>query len=121
MELRVANANGSCENGACCCAGGLGGVYLGRRCASHLVPIILATSSSLAGAAMLGRGRSASFSHSVPKLSRSSGLAEMSPPQWQLQGAEATERRKTERTGAGGQGKEWDRGLRGSVDSLQAS
>lgn len=30
------------------------------------------------------------------------GLAEMSPPQWQLQGAEATERRKIERTGAGG-------------------
>lgn len=51
MELRVANANGSCENGACGCEGDLGGC-----CASHLVPTILAISSSPAGAAKLGTG-----------------------------------------------------------------
>lgn len=74
---------------------------VGGRCASHLVPTILATSSSPAGARRLGRGRSASYIPTwfpnCPKFR----VCRRCHLQWQLQGAEAIERRKTERTGAG--------------------
>lgn len=35
MELRVANANGSCENGACDCVGNLGGALRFSPCPHH--------------------------------------------------------------------------------------